>query len=311
MNEIAVLQRIAPNGPPMSENARLRARRRLLKRALEPTPAQRRRRRYKRIAAAGSVAAVALVVVVGALPFGHGNVGASPAAAEVLELSAETNLGQPVPGPGQYLYVRKVSRSWYYGPDSKAPGSPSGAKIEDRIRESWIPGDRSKPWISRFTATLVVGGKPFVEAWSSRDYGTKLYRDYPHDPGDLLAKLRGMGGSGDLTGDAAVWERGFDMLGDPTASPKFNAALLRALARLEGVKIVDTDVTVGNRTGVAISFAKHDPHSQLIIDPKTGLVIGGRRYAKHQESWTGPGNTTDISYTAEAKIVDSAPKVND
>ena len=281
----------------------LRARRSLIRTTLSRS----RTRRYRVRVLAGITAAAVALVVVGIAPWDGQGGGASAAATTVLNRSAATIADLPAPGPGQYAYTRSVQDEWYRGPADKAPGSPATARREKRIHEAWVPADPQERWTLRITEAgsyASLPGGPVQTSTESRRRPA-FYAEVPPDAEQMLDALRRLGASGDLRGDDAALERATDILFDDLASPRLQAATVRAMTLIDGVHVVDADADLGDRRGVAI--ARDGDLTQLVFDPRTGAYLGARG-VRTPTDWTGPDGAKYINRVIERTIVDSSPK---
>jgi hypothetical protein len=89
--------------------------------------------------------------------------------------------------------------------------------------------------------------------------------------------------------------------------PAFRAALYRVVAELPEVELLgDVKDPVG-RTGIGVAFTKGNLEHELIFDPNTSALLGGREVA----AWPLPGLQvpagSEIGSSAylESKLVDS------
>jgi hypothetical protein len=293
------------------------------------------RRRRVRIAVlvAGAVAAS---IAVGAvrLNLGGHEVGASPAAAVVLERAAKATLAQsdPVVGPGQYLRIRLVEQGWgtTSGADREILHGDDGRLVvhqERRTRTIWVPHDLSDDWIFRDGTEVLRSNSadPRYQypaeptrtwaqpGWSDPDgrtyiktYDPAWYATLPRDPEQLLDRLTSESnaeGSG-----LAYWfqEVYSEVLRSGIAPADIRAALFEGLADTPGMKVQDDVTTLDGRSGVAIGA--RGSTWQMVFDQATGRYIGER--ATDPDFPDVPGVDADkttwlTSVTTE--VVDHAP----
>ena len=227
---------------------------------------------------------LALVVPV-ALPDGTG--GASPAAAEALQLvaiRAARLAPERVPEPGEYLYAE----SWASATSLYVTGSdvPNFFFETTTKRSSWISPDGSGRIIEVTAVDFPSEGDR--AAW--RDAGAPRLQDdlssdetfgrgelsyfdtdeLPEDPGELRSWIEARTG-----GDA--W-RTFSMVGDllryTSTPPAVRAALYLVAADLDGVELVGETTDAAGRSGVGVAFTHAGLRHELIFDPRTAELLG-------------------------------------
>jgi len=296
-----LLREVRPDVTAPDPIVTLRARRALLRKAL----ARRTRRRYAVRAVIGiGVAAAIVSTTVVIQPPDHG---ASAAAAVILKRSA-TALDATAPAlPGQYVYRKEVSLSWDYG---SSPTDP--AKEDTRPRtspvliETWVPTDPSEPLIQRTDDHINPISWAVVDQRSSANY--PIYRDRPKGTAMLkamrdLARTSGSDSSGDVE---AIWSAAFWLLSDPQTPDAVKAEVLRAVALVDGVRVVDRHAQIGGHFGVALGI--DEKYSvQFAFDPVDGTFLGMIGHPERSKNWVGPDEPAWTS-TFESHIVDSAPR---
>lgn len=297
-----LLRELRPEATAPDPTVTLRARRTLLRKAL----ARRARRRYavRTAIALGAAAAIVTATVVAQSP----EHGASAAAAAILERSADKLDAARPPLPGQYRYSTTHDLFWDYGP------SPSDPRVEDtnprtdpmRI-ETWVPTDPERPMIQRTTdpeqrVTWAVVDQDANPAW-------EIYRHPPTTPAAMLQALRDLErrtGSQDPEDDGVIWNSSFSLMWDPQTPDDVKAEILRALALMDGVTVVDSHARIGDRVGVALRYDEKNP-IDFVFDPADGSLIGFRGHPEHSPDWVGPDEPTWTT-TFESRVVDSAPR---
>ena len=315
--------------------ALLRARRRLLERAVGPQVVQlRRRRRWPRIAVAAAAATVLAGGVGIAQVVGFGGRGsATPAAAAALDEAATKALGatDPVVGPGQYLHIRTAA--------SNLSGGEDGSYLVTSTREQWVPADAGRAWVQRrgcehvvrFDDALAasnatrkaeseaacvpevrraVGGAFYGstpgDSWQNPSRA--FFASLPRDPRSLLDQIyEDSTGQGRTPDDEAfVFIR--DVLSSGFVPGDLRAALFRAATLIPGVDVSSRAATLDGRTGTSIGVVSPDGEfrSELVFDPATGLVIGGKSvFLRPHGSVAAGAIASSTSVTTE--VVDSAP----
>lgn len=300
----------------------------------QPIPqAVRRKRTLARrlvIVAAG----VAAVVGIGftQIDIGDRTIGASPAAAAVLEKAAKATLADPDPvvQPGQFLHITLVEDSWGAGSDFDLSEGDDldaakalGLVHQRRTRQIWIPHDRGEDWTIRdgTVALLNTVNEPTtthrVKSWADKSgsshiktYDPDWYASLPRDPEQMLARIRMDIGTGDETSPSSLFEETYsEVLRSGVAPASVRAALFKQLATMPGMKVIDGVTNLDGTAGVAIAFG--DKGKQLLFDRETGRYIGER--ASDPELADVPGlddaKTTFLT-SVTTDVVDRAPEVD-
>ncbi|MGY2873381.1 hypothetical protein ACVW00_000571 [Marmoricola sp. URHA0025 HA25] len=279
----------------------LRARRALLRKAL----ARRTRRRYAvRVVIATSAAALIVAATVVSQTPEHG---ASAAAATILERSADRLEASRPPLPGQYLYRKDVTLSWDYGP------SPSDPSVEDtRPRtspvtvETWVPTDPTKALIQRTIDSDLKVTWAVVSQDTNGNY--PIYRAEPRGAAMLQAMRDLVRREGSQSNDhtADLWTAAFWLLSDPQTPDVVAAEVLRTIATVEGVRVVDRSADIAGKAGVALGIdSEHGP--DFVFDPADGAFLGIRTHPARTKSWVGPDEPVQ-TLSFESGVVDSAPR---
>jgi hypothetical protein len=298
-----LLRDARPEVSPPDPVVTLRARRALLRTALAP----RARRRYAvRAAIALGVAATITSATVLIQTPEHG---ASAAAAEILERSADRLDASRPPLPGQYVYSTSHDLFWDYGPSPSDPSTEDTNPRTDSTRiETWVPTDPDRPMIQRTTdpdsVTWAVVDQDDNPAW-------QLYRHPPSTPAAMLDALRDLARKGrqDSDDNGVIWGNSFSLMWDPQTPDSIKAEVLRALALMDGVSVVDRDVEIAGKVGVALGYdKKYAP--EFVFDPADGALLGFRGHPERGPGWVGPDEPVWTT-TFETRIVDSAPRPPD
>ena len=304
-DELTILREMRPETTPPDSLVTLRARRALLRQAL----AKRTRRRYAVRAAAGVAATAAVLGVVGIVNPNGGSTGATAAAATILDRSA-TAIDATAEGP--YEYRRSITSSWEFGPSATDPSKEETAPFVDNGVETWIPADTNKPVIQRTTAA--DGTVTFAVVDQDDTDAAGLYRQNPTEPADMLKALRELVRKSTLgllpsdvdpNDNSDVWGTAFSLVADPRTSDDIRANVLRALALMDGVQVVDKNAEIAGKTGVALGLGGDS--LQLLFDRESGAFLGVRSYPEPGETWVGPDRPR-WTLIFESKIVDSAPQ---
>jgi hypothetical protein len=249
-------------------------------------PDVRLRPRRRLLVAATTAAAVALAAVVTlprALPNEH--LGASPAAAAVLERAAVAATRRADVAAGRYAYTK--AKTLYGGTNTD---DPPFTVLYPTVRESWVAADGSG-------RVVEVEGKPFFlgprdrERWQAsggrlgdRERIERRVRarapvpadvlaadpedldlaqldqllnagvpQLPTDPDRLERLIRAYAEKKDPPVEAAMFNEVSGLLHSPFASGELRAALYRVLAGIEGVELVGQRRNADGRVGTAIS----------------------------------------------------------
>lgn len=279
------------------------------------------------VAAAGLTAAGAIVVLV--LAGGPEDQMPPSSATEVLRDAAasERELAPPLPGPGEYLYVKSENAylSSYVTVPTGAPDEEgtrreplaagiSYSYLEPEVREVWM-GENSllktrfgEPtfFTEEDREAWVADGSPGANGGSSTDpLGRNEPLDLPSDPDELLRRLRAKAayvadlgappGSAveDLALETLVDIEIFRVIGESlreqSATPAQRAALLEVASRLEGIELVGEVTDSAGRPGIAVALA--DPRSgirnTLVFDPETSALLAEEQVITAADSTYG------------------------
>jgi hypothetical protein len=279
MSDLDLLRSLPTEIAEPSEEARARARGRLLRHVRHGRSARRRR---LLLPAVGLAAAGAAAALIGVGVHGDGNASAAPA----LWHAAAVARRQAPPAPlaaGRYYYSKAVQA--YLVID----GDRGWAALGPQVREVWLgrnggrvheTSDKPTFLSDRDRERWIAAGRPTVnlpEVWESLP---PLHPpNLPTDPDALYAELQrratGHGASTDeemftLIGDTL---RGTDA--DPSPSPALRAALYEVAARIPGVELVGKTTDRIGRHGVAVAYSSSSNHErhELIFDPKTSALL--------------------------------------
>jgi hypothetical protein len=235
--------------------------------------------------------------------------------------SAAAASSQPVPRPGQYIYVSSVAaglvtevessggRSWLYKSSGQSWWSVDGQQtgllhdVEGKnIKLPWGPvppadGGNGASW-SSLPPSSCPGAAP---ARGTYEFLTSL----PTDPGRLRAWIY-QNRNGQNPPDTQAWIDIGDMLRGMLVPPKLAAALFRVAATIPGARAVPHAVDAVGRAGVAVSRSS----TELIFDPKTYQLIGEGAVLTKAVAGQGPaGTVVGASAILQLKVVDHLPDV--
>jgi hypothetical protein len=235
--------------------------------------------------------------------------------------SAAAASAQPVPRPGQFIYVTSVTtyvsteigrsgeKSWLYRTSRQIWQSVSGQRagllqIVDRgnVKLPWgpvPPADTGNPadWTS-LPPSSCPGAAPARATYA-------FLASLPTDPGRLRAWLY-QHPDGQNEADAQAWTDIGDMLREMLVPPKLAAALFRVAATIPGARLVPHAANAIGRTGVAVSRSG----LELIFDPRTYQLIGEGGVLTKAVAGEGPAGTV-IASTAQLKekVADRLPDI--
>ncbi|SDX18785.1 hypothetical protein SAMN05421504_102596 [Amycolatopsis xylanica] len=242
---------------------------------------------------------------------------------------------QPV-GPGQFRYINKHvwnTRGQSTGVSVDAPDQTiKGSTYLLELRyQTWIPADEKQVWLERrevLGPLKWLGGtspesettpppimdtdkgdrqgpcgdffpkaKPKKVCGDATDSAQPaFYRNLPNDPDKMFARLKEMT-KGRGSTPSAMFYFGLQVLEDGLMPAEQRGNWYRALAKIDGVKVVENAVNLDGRTGIALGIDGEHERRDLIIDPKTGAFIGARSVAGEHpyEAWIKPGTVTEFS----------------
>lgn len=194
-----------------------------------PSPIRKRSSHLRRTLIVGGAVAATVALGLTQIDIGGKTVGASPAAAAVLERAADVTIAtsDPVVGPGQYLRITTIERDWgtpiliNEHPDDPPPAVinenyPVGSDGKPILFESlrtqhmWVPYDRTDTWVfdeeSHGLRSYSIDAAPYLpgekhHVWTSKGGASTNWHEYtkyqdadwyatlPRDPDALLAEL--------------------------------------------------------------------------------------------------------------------------
>ena len=237
-----------------SEEARARARGRLLRHARRPRAARRRRLLVPAVALAGAGAAAALI---GVGTHGDGNA----AAAVALRHAAAVARTRPAPPPlraGEFWYTKSIQAFIDDAPEQ------GWSALVPRLREIWqgpsggLLRERSgKPQFltERDRRNWIAAGRPQVEPpTSSTPLSPSSTQALPSDPNTLYAAFHAQAeGNGNGT-DAEIFTLVGDALREIDEPPAVRAALYEVAGRIPGVRLLGPVTDRSGRTGLAVAY---------------------------------------------------------
>jgi hypothetical protein len=257
-----------------AEEARDRARGRLLRHMRRGRRARRRRLLVPAVAL-GAVGAIAAL-------FGLGNHGGATAeAARALRNAATVARSQPATPHvrrGQFQYTKSLVgyMSGGNGWQALSPGvrefwmGPTGGYLHERWGKPrfFTPGERAT-WIAE-------GRKQVNPPEDSAKFPATRPLDLPTDPNALYAELHHRAAGHGNSTNAEMFTLVGDSLRETDASPTLRASLYEVAARISGVELVGPARDRLGRSGVAVAYVDgkiHERH-ELIFDPRSSVLLG-------------------------------------
>lgn len=240
--------------------------------AAQPTSPPRRRRRRPAVAVAIAMAVVAAAV---ALTTGldDANVAPPPAtAAEALERAASAAEVRSIGtlSPGEFFYVR--DRSQYRRPPELREtwtGHDGRGSFRVLSQGGVFPGPRdSEGWVSQTTGA----GTGFHLGQEKLTF--EELAALPTDPRLLHDRLVRAAGAAGPSPDGEAFVIVGDMLRTLPVPADVRAALFRATALIDGIRLAGTVTDPLGRSGVAIGHP--EVGYQLVFDPRTAVVLAER-----------------------------------
>lgn len=275
-----------------------------------------RDRRRRRTGAAGlrlpvrvgvAVAAAAAVLLTGTVLAGRTDggvpVGATAAAAEVLDRAATTASRAellPAPGPDQVLYRRELGAQ-VIGTmgDVDVRGGPLHPCAS--VHEMWMPADPAADRTMRRSGGMLPRPGNADPATMPRDplcgpYGSfaenlgpatgdefpgpRDLAELPTDPQELYEQIRrysvGQGAS-DAEGTLVNLVQ-LASMASPFLSPERTAAVYRAMKYVPGVQLLGPGKDMLGRSGTVLGRVEpvRGYRQEVVLDPNTGRMLGGR-----------------------------------
>ncbi len=247
---------------------------------------------------AGAVATTMAVVAVLAWGIGAGGFGSTQAsAAQALRAAAAAAQSQPdtFPKPDQYFYIRWLTSALEpirrHADEllRRADESLPRARVTTETWEWWSTGrvgeirsrvlsvtfptpaaralweKLGRPPLGNVMPPTGIAAEPIEIPIGHRGLSLSQVRALPTDPRALYRRLFGSGTAYNAVDDVR-------QLDSNPLGPSLRSALYRALAMVPGVRLVGEVRTLTGRLGEAIGA----DGEQLIIDPRTGLMLGWR-----------------------------------
>lgn len=291
-----------------SDEARARARERLLRHVRRSGLARRRR---LLVPAVGLAAAGAVAALVGVGLRDQGNA----TAATVLRDAASIAISQAPPPalePGQFRYTKSVQAYTVTAADKGF-----WTALGPTVREIWLGPTggllRETSGKPQFLSTRdrerwIADGRPMINApKSSTPLPPQERIDLPTDPDVLYARLgfEAVGHGNGIRGE--MFTLVGDALRETDASPELRAALYEVAARIPGVELVGPATDREGRHGLAVAYSSsaNRQRHELIFDPETAalleeeyIVLAGNSFGYR------PGTVIGYATYVEGGVVD-------
>ena len=156
-----------------------------------------------------------------------------------------------------------------------------------------MPTDPGKPLIQRTDDHINPISWAVVDQTANTNY--PIYRDRPKGLA-MLEAMRDLArtSGGEYSDDVApVWDAAYWLLSDPQTPDDVKAEVLRAVARVDGVKVVDPHAQISGRAGVALGI--DEKYSvEFAFDPADGTFLG--MIGHPERSRTGSGRTSQSGH---------------
>lgn len=266
---------------------------------------QPRVRRRPALFLAGAAIVAAAVAALPATLLPGERLGATDAAAQVLDRTARVAAAAaPIP-TGRYLYrrvrvveagialvvpephtilVTRVRETWVAGDGS--------GRTRERTVDVSFPSERDRQRWQAAGAPLPEVGRVDDERFGTRPYlGTEL--SYPTDPGPLAEAIQTEASKHDQPLAQAMVVTIADLLTSPAATPELRASLYEVLSEIDGVRFDGPTTDAAGRKGVAISAPggygtdADNLREVLVFDPTTSTVLERRTVLVQPVEWTG------------------------
>lgn len=244
---------------------------------------------------------------------------------------------------GQYRYVEvkgSYLRGFQMGTPQGVVSAPAGyTYLADVTYQTWIPADVTQEWLEKRvpgSAKLIGSSMPAAEVPAYQPQDTDkgerrgacgdffpksqpkkvcgdatdsgqpaFYANLPRDPDQLLAWLKNYT-SQRGSSPSTMFHFGIQFLNSGIMPADLRSPLLRAMSKIDGVKVVEEATTPDGRKGLALGLDSDQERRDLIVDPDKGEIIGERTVAKAQADypWIKPGTVTG-SVSVTTKIADA------
>jgi hypothetical protein len=247
--------------------------------------------------------------------------------------------------PGQYLHITERgthTRSYVTLPAADRPQSAASGytQLVESRRDVWIPQDYTQEWLERRALVgepVWLGGtmpqdqappmrpvdtdegewrglcgdffpksKPAKVCGAQDDWDSPaFYQGLPRDGAQLHQWLVDTTAHRGST-PAGMFHYAVQVLRTGLMPADLRAHWYRALALIDGVRVVGEVTMPDGRTGLALGLDEPREQRQLVLDPTNGDFIGERMVAGEQPdyAWIAPGTVTSL-VTITTTVVDA------
>lgn len=241
---------------------------------------------------------------------------------------------QPVPKPGQYIFVSSVGtalaisvrpspqvspawltteRRWIW---QSADGRKAGLLHDQLVRLEKLPwGPTPPPYPGRRAEWITLPAQlscPSARQLTCHPTARGTYEfltTLPTDPAHLRAWIYSHL-DGEQPASEQAWTDIGDMLREMLVPPKLAAALFRVAATIPGATVVPHAADAGGRPGIAVArnIFEDKADAELIFDQHTYQFLGEREVLTSPVKGEGPAGTVVEAYAQfQATVVDHLP----
>lgn len=197
------------------------------------------------------------------------------------------------------------AQTFYHPIDPQQPSY----ELQDRRPAALVSGD---PSASRLPAAEIVRINMPPEGSASGGWlnpTAAWIATLPRAESELRARLYAdAGGSGGL-GDGAAFQYAANALWWNRLPSDVRAPLLRVMASIPGISVVDAAVVLGERTGCAITVTTVNAPERrdLVVDPVTGQIIGVVQVSTETRGDQAAGTRTGSRQFVSRSLVNAVP----
>jgi hypothetical protein len=242
--------------------------------------------------------------------------------------SAAAGAHQPVPRPGQFIYVSSVATTLGQGMTIGSPGTFSWLSKDDR--QIWLSVDGRKAGVLQIAQhpneRLPGGGTPPPINGSQVEWdplpattcpgraparGTyEFLTTLPTAPAQLRTWIYQHKNGGQQS-DTQAWTDIGDLLREMLVPPKLAAALFQVAATIPDVTVVQHATDAAGHGGIAV--ARYDSQvkadAELIFDPHSYQFLGERSVLAKPVRGEGPaGTVTESTAQLQVSVVSQLPR---
>jgi len=230
---------------------------------------------------------------------------------------------QPVPKPGQYIYVTSVDtglaisarplptsawlttkRRWIW---RSADGRKAGLLHDQLVRLEKLPWGPTPPTYPGRQSEWITLPAQFSHPGARGTYG--FLTTLPTDPAHLRAWIYSHP-DGEQPANEQAWTDIGDMLREMLVPPKLAAALFRVAATIPGAAVVPHAADAAGRPGIAVArnVSEDKADAELIFDQHTYQLLGEREVLTSPVKGQGPtGTVVDVYAQLKVTVADHLP----